>query len=493
MRVQDIFIIGGGINGVGIALEGARAGLKVTLCEAQDLGQETSSKSSKLIHGGLRYLEHYAFGLVKESLNERELLMKIAPHLIRPQSFIIPHTSKIRPLWFLRLGLYLYDYLSPRKLIPTSNSQRLDSELGLQAQYKKGLKYYDCTTDDTRLVVTLAKAAKLEGAQIYTRSKVIGAKRLHDFWEIQCVNEKTGQLITHQARCLVNATGVQVANLLQSLLHIQPQNALSWVKGSHIVIPRILAHREAFLLQNSDKRVIFVIPYLEKFTLIGTTDITVDNLEGSEKISEAEIHYLLDAYNNFFCKKIDKSNIHWSYSGVRALSANNEDNPSKLSRDYILELNQAKNKAPVLSVFGGKLTTFRSLSCEAIKKLKPFFPFLYFKEPSLKPLPGGALGALTLHEYEAHILKKYPHLPANLLKRYINQYGSLTPILLGSSKYTTDLGVHFGASLYEKEIRYLQKEEWAITAEDIVWRRTKLGLNMTLAEITILQNWLDNL
>lgn len=467
-NVKDLFIIGGGINGVGIAADAAGRGLSVTLCEKNDLASGTSSASTKLIHGGLRYLEFFDFSLVREALREREILMRKAPYLIFPLKFILPHEKHLRPAWMIRLGLFLYDHLAKRHRILGSKTLTLQNQI-LKNKFSKAFSYYDCFTDDARLVITNAIAAREKGAEILTYSEFIKATFEKDMWRIIIKDFSSDEQI-YYAKVLINAAGPYVEQVNQHIAH-SPEFHTVLDKGSHIVIPKLYSEKMAFILQNEDQRIVFTIPYQEDFTLIGTTDKRVKHPEKTH-ISSDEIQYLCDTINHYFQKSISPEDIIWSYTGVRCLQQE-KTKAAKITRGYQLLLTQ-NNSAPLLTVIGGKLTTFRKLAEDALAKLKIFFPHMGSPWTEEASLPGGNMK--NFNEFLNNFKNEFSWLPANLALRYAKNYGTRAKILLQGARSIHDLGENFGADLFAKEIDYLIQDEWAKTAEDILWRRTKLGL-----------------
>jgi glycerol-3-phosphate dehydrogenase len=481
--IKDVFIIGGGINGTGIAADASGRGLSVTLCEKNDLASGTSSCSTKLIHGGLRYLEYYEFGLVRKALREREILMRKAPHLISPLEFILPHAPHLRSAWLIRLGLFLYDHLAKRKLIPGSRTIHLSNDArgqALNVQFKKGFSYYDCFTDDARLVVENALAAQENQAEILTRTEFISAEKENLLWKINLKNTKTHQLFSCYAKALINASGPWVQTVNQKIIANQPDFSVQLVKGSHIILPKLYDGNFAYILQNADARIVFAIPYQEKFTLIGTTDVEINPVNKPE-IDEQEKQYLCDTINYYFKKSISPKEIVWTYSGIRCLQ-NQHTNPSATTRDYKIEINVENNTLPLMTIIGGKITTFRELSEEAIDQLKPFFPKMGPHWTATKPLPGGDFTNGDFKKFYASLKNQFSFLPENLIYRYAKSYGTRVFLFLNDIHSLQDLGEHFGANLYQKEIMYLIKYEWAETMEDILWRRSKLGLFLSAEE-----------
>ncbi|MSP53397.1 MAG: glycerol-3-phosphate dehydrogenase [Gammaproteobacteria bacterium] len=482
--IYDLLIIGGGINGCGIARDASGRGLSVYLCEQFDLANETSSRSTKLIHGGLRYLEHYEFRLVREALAERDVLLKIAPHIIQPLQFIIPHNKLQRPTWLIRLGLFLYDHLGVRfghrSQIPKSKHVKLTRTnlfgAPLHASLTKGFSYYDCKVDDARLVVINAVSAQKYNAIIKTRTQFISAKRDHGIWISTLIDRHTQEKITVHSRALINAAGPWVDQVIIHDLQLSSQSHVELVKGSHIVIPRYYTGEQAYLLQNDDQRIVFVIPYHEKFTMIGTTDVPYHGDPATVKISAEERDYLCQVVDCYFNKTIKPDDIVSEWSGVRPLQADEKNNPSAVTRDYKLEVDDIQGQAPLLSIFGGKITTYRKLAEHALEKLKPYFPTMKGNWTAAECLPGGDFAQNDLIEFTQQLQNKYPYLSKAMLARYAHSYGTLSYKILEHVAHREDLGEDFGAGLYAREVDYLIRHEWAETVEDILWRRTKLGL-----------------
>lgn len=498
-RLYDLIIIGGGINGVGIAADAQGRGLSVLLCEQNDLASGTSSASSKLIHGGLRYLEQLDFSLVRESLRERKILLDCAPHLVHPIRFVLPFNKGARSYWRLRMGLYCYDLLglgshferSKTIVFNTSPMQPLKSSL------RRGFSYWDAYVDDARLVITTAMRAASLGATILTRTQCTGAKRRNDHWQVNLRSDGSVQDIFVRAKALVNAAGPWVDTVINDTLHMPSQYQLQLVKGSHIVVPSNLTENQAYLLQHKDGRVIFVIPYQKQFSLIGTTDVEYKGDPKNVKIDDDEIKYLCHIANHYFKHQINKKDIIYSWSGVRALvnpkSTEHASPLSKLTREYKLELLLGeKQQLPLINVFGGKITTHRALAEKAINLIAPYFGHCKKPWTAYSPLPGGDIPEKNVTLFITKLTTKYPALDPNLLERYAMSYGTLTYIILKGVKRLSDLGQHFGHGLYEKEVNYLITNEWAQTVEDILWRRTKLGLFLPLWEQEILEQWLEH-
>lgn len=483
--LYDLAIIGGGINGAGIAAGAAERGLKVVLFEMADLASGTSSASSKLIHGGLRYLEHYEFHLVREALEEREVLLRKAPHIIWPLRFVLPRAPGMRPAAMLRAGLCLYDHLAKRERMPGSSAldlRRDPAGTALKPTLTRGFAYWDCWVDDARLVVANALAAAYRGARIATRTRVTRAIVDGATWRITA--EHDGRSEVFAARALVNAAGpwTDRAASLMSEQGQAPPARVRLVKGSHIVVPRIKGAEDAYLLQNRDRRVVFLIPFEERFTLIGTTDVAFDGDPASASMSPDEESYLLAAAGDAVRQPISRDSIVWRYAGVRPLIDDGTSNPSAVSRDYRLDLKAENGAPPLLTVLGGKITTYRSLATAALDRLAPLLPGMGPPLAIDTPLPGGDVGERGIEGLRFDLMRRYPLLPAPLLARLTRRYGTRTADLLGDTRTTDDLGRPFGGGLTSREVTYLKANEWATTPGDLLWRRTKAGLAMTPVE-----------
>jgi glycerol-3-phosphate dehydrogenase len=511
-RTYDLLIIGAGINGAGIARDAAGRGLSVLLCEQGDIGGATSSASSKLIHGGLRYLEQGEFRLVAEALAEREVMLRIAPHLAHPLHFVLPHAGSLRPAWMVRLGLLLYDGLSwlhQRRGSPLTHSRTLDlrhSPLGsaLRPEFARGYAYFDVAVDDARLTLANARAAADLGAVVLRDTRFVTAQREEGGWlaTLDCpatgLAEQSGdrsspssQGGTHlkiKARTLINAAGPWVAKVLASLPREREHAAVQLVKGSHIVVPKLYPGEHAYILQNDDGRVVFLLPFEREFTLIGTTDIKVGTPEDAQITSE-EVDYLCRAVNRYSRRQIRPEDALWHYAGIRPLFDDGHGNPSAVTRDYHFVLDgKPTQQAPVLSIFGGKLTTYRRLAERALAKLTPWLARMGPAWTGSQPLPGGNFSNLT--ELDSALARHYPALPANLLNALARRHGQLTYTVLGDIASCAELGHHFGANLYQREVEYFIEREWAHSADDILWRRSKAGLSMSQAQQTELSEWL---
>lgn len=509
--IYDMAIIGGGINGIGIARDAAGRGLKVVLIEKADFAAATSSASSKLIHGGLRYLEQYEFRLVSEALSEREKLLNIAPHIAWPMQFIMPHVASLRPRWMIKTGLFLYDRLGGRITLPKSKSFELSNSpygTSLKLELTHAFSYSDAWVDDARLVILNARSAQAHGATLYPRVSLEHARRENGIWQIDLnadpehpfPDQVPAQL---QAKVLVNATGPWVKDIQKRLsLHDAQalQGQLRLVQGSHMVVPRCYEGEHAYILQNDDRRVIFMLPYEQEYTLIGTTDTLLEDPNQSPKMTEAEVQYLCDAVNHYLQKPISPKDAIWRYSGVRPLLDDGSENASKVTRDYTLLLdtpvqNETLN-APMLTVLGGKLTTYRKLAEHAMEKLASIFPEQAGEEhhwTHLEPLPGGDIpqGWSGFDAWQQELLVQYPMLDPVWLKHFSRRYGTSCADILGNVQYMSDLGEHFGGDLYALEAYYLMNHEWAWQADDILWRRSKSGLHMSAAQREHFIDWFN--
>ena len=484
----DLAVIGGGINGVGIAADAAGRGLKVFLCEKDDLAQHTSSASSKLIHGGLRYLEHYEFRLVREALAEREVLLAKAPHIVKPMRFVLPHRPHLRPAWMIRAGLFLYDHLGKRKRLGASRSLRFGPGYPLKPAITRGFEYADCAVDDARLVVLNAMAAREKGAHIHTRTRCLRAERVDGLWQVD-LQMADGSLRSIRARALVNAAGPWVASFIKDDLKLDAPYGIRLIQGSHIIVPRLYEGEHAYILQNEDQRIVFCIPYLDRFTLIGTTDREYSGDPAKVAITEQETDYLLKVVNEHFNQPLSRADILHTYSGVRPLCNDESDNPSAVTRDYTLALSAEAGQAPLLSVFGGKLTTYRKLAESAMAELKPFFTQMRGSWTASAPLPGGENMTTSLVLADA-IQARHGWLAADIAKRWAQTYGSRAWRLLEGVDGPQDLGQPIGGGLFSLEVDYLCREEWALDTDDILWRRTKLGLFISADERNALTDYL---
>jgi glycerol-3-phosphate dehydrogenase len=491
MRECDLLVIGGGVNGTAIARDAAGRGLSVILCEQDDLAAHTSSASSKLIHGGLRYLEYYEFGLVRKALIEREVLLRAAPHIIRPLRIVMPHDRGQRPAWLLRLGFFLYDHLARRALLPGShavNLRRHPSGSPLQEQFVKGFVYSDATVDDARLVVLSAVDAAERGATILTRTACTDARREAGNW-IATLRAEDGSTTTVQARCIANASGAWAAKFAGQAIQYAPKQSLRLVKGSHIVVPKLFDHDHAYIFQSPDGRIVFAIPYERDFTLIGTTDIEYKGDPARVAIDAQEVDYLCELVNRYFRKHISASDVVWSYAGVRPLLQDEAADAKAVTRDYKLVFDT--DGAPLLSVFGGKITTARKLGEEAVDLIAPALGNARKPWTASACLPGGEIvgggpsneGVRGFDAYVMELQRRYHWLPPALVARYADAYGSRAECLLSGCTRVEDMGSEILPGLYEVELRYLVTREWARSAEDVLWRRSKLGLHLDVDSV----------
>ena len=492
----DLFIIGGGINGVGIARDAAGRGLKVVLCEKNDLSEGTSSRSGKLVHGGLRYLEYYEFRLVREALTEREVLMRNAPHIIWPMRFVLPHSPSDRPAWLIRLGLFLYDHFGGRKKLPATRILNLRRDLEgapLLDEFKLGFEYSDCWVDDARLVVLNAIDAAERGANVLTRTECTSARRTNNgTWHLKTLNSMTFEAQEYEAKLVVNAAGPWVTDVINRVAGSNSCRNVRLVKGSHIIVPKFWEGQQAYLIQNTDKRVIFINPYEGNKALIGTTDIQHDGDAQDVQIDNTEIQYLLEAVNRYFKEKLVTNDVLETFSGVRPLFDDGKGSPSAVTRDYVFDLDQTGD-APLLSIFGGKITTFRELAERGMKEIQAFIPEMGGDWTESSPLPGGNIQNADFDAFRNKVKIDYSWMPKLLREHLARLYGTRISKIVGDAKSIEDLGIHFGGQFYEIEARYLLKFEWAKTAEDILWRRTKHKLNLTIKEQEAFRRWLSGI
>ena len=489
--IYDLFIIGGGINGCGIARDAAGRGLSVAVAEQGDLASGTSSASTKLIHGGLRYLEHYEFRLVREALIEREVLLKAAPHIIWPLRFVLPHHQGLRPWSVLRLGLLLYDHLGGRRILPPTRSVDLRSDVTgqpLKPEFTRGFEYSDCWVEDARLVALNARDAHARGAMIHTRTKCLSARRVENQWELT-VETEGGRQETIRSRALVNAAGPWVSQVLGGVVGRNDPDRIRMVKGSHLVVDKLYDHDRCYIFQNADGRICFAIPYEREFTLIGTTDEDHKGDPGKPQISEAETTYLLGAVSAYFRRPVTRDMIRWAYSGIRPLYDDGASKAQEATRDYVLKLDAPEGDAPLLSVFGGKITTFRRLSEHALEKLEPFFPRMGKPWTRDAALPGGDFAVSEVEERIAALTRQYAFLDPVSLRRMFRAYGTDAARILDGVRSAADLGQAFGP-LSEREVEWLRSMEWARSADDILWRRSKLGLHTTKAQQDSLRTYM---
>ncbi len=490
----DLAVIGGGINGAGIARDAAGRGLKVLLCEKDDLAEGTSSRSGKLVHGGLRYLEYYEFRLVREALIEREVLLRAAPHIIWPMRFVLPHSPEQRPAWMVRTGLFLYDNLGGRKLLP--GSRKLDLRTApegkaVKPEFRTAFEYSDCWVDDARLVVLNALDAKDRSATVLTRTAATSARRADGFWVLD-MKAQDGTTSIVKAKALANCAGPWVEDVIGRVAGRNSSYKVRLVKGSHIVVPKFWDGPQAYLFQNDDKRVIFVNPYEGDLCLIGTTDIPYKGRPEDVRIEQSEIDYLLQVINRYAAKPLRASDIRHSFSGVRPLYDNDADaDASALTRDYVFEVDEAEGQAPLLSVFGGKITTFRKLAEHALDRLAKTFPRAGRAWTADASLPGGDIPNADFDGFLKRLRGEHSWLPADLAHHYARLYGTRARALVGDARRLEDLGRPMGGLLYEREARFLKETEWARTAADILTRRTKHGLHLSEVEKRGFEDWMQ--
>ncbi|CUH81639.1 glycerol-3-phosphate dehydrogenase [Tropicibacter naphthalenivorans] len=512
--IVDLFVIGGGINGCGIARDAAGRGLSVTLAEMNDLGWATSSSSTKLFHGGLRYLEYFEFRLVREALIERETLLRAMPHISWPMRFVLPYhasmrfdsdtpTSRLlgvfmpwmkgrRPAWLIRLGLFMYDHLGGRKILPATSTVSLNGTregAPLQEHFEKAYEYSDCWVEDSRLVVLNARDAEARGATIMTRTKVQSAARVGDIWEIQTEDRETGLRRTHRARMLVNAGGPWVGEIIQGTVRINSTEGVRLVRGSHIVTKRLYDHDKCYFFQGTDGRIIFAIPYETDFTLIGTTDAEHSDPSVRPECTPEERDYLLNFANQYFAQSLTKDDVVWTYSGVRPLYDDGASSATAATRDYTLKVDA--NGAPILNVFGGKITTYRRLAESALEKIAEQLGHVAEPWTAGVALPGGDFPVNGVAPLAAKLKKTYGFLTDRWALRLVRAYGSEAAAILGNAQSAADLGQDFGATLTEAEVRWLMAHEYARVTDDVLWRRSKLGLRLTEAEVAKLAAFME--
>lgn len=485
----DFLVIGGGINGAGIARDAAGRGLKTLLVEQGDLAGATSSASTKLIHGGLRYLEYGEFRLVRKALQERAVLLGIAPHIVTPLRFIMPTPAQGRPRWLIRLGLFLYDHLADLGGLAGSAGVSLEGQWGdgLKDRSRGGFIYSDCWVDDARLVVLNALAAREKGADIRVRTRFQSARPVDGGWEAKVLDVASGATELVRARAIINAAGPWVDSIVSQMPAIAPDRPVRLVRGSHVVVRRRFEGPHAYIFQNDDGRIMFAIPYERDFTLIGTTDIAQQGDPGAPQISSEEIDYLCREANRFLADEITPGDIVHSFSGVRPLYDDGADNASAVTRDYVLRL-KAGGWPPVMSIYGGKITTYRKLAEHVLEQMAPVMGFSARGWTDTEPLPGGDIAGID--QQDRALQAAYPFLTPDMSDRLARSYGSRAPQMLGEARSLADLGMHFGAGLTQREVDYLVSQEWARTSDDVVWRRTKLGLHLTLEEIRSLDAYM---
>lgn len=529
-QISDLFIIGGGINGCGIARDASGRGLSVMLVEMDDLASATSSSSTKLFHGGLRYLEYLEIRLVREALKEREVLLRNMPHISWPMRFVLPYHKDMRyegdspvsrllsifmpwakgqrPAWLIRLGLFFYDNLGSsskngggRKILPGTSSVNLETNPAgspINNRFKKAYEYSDCWIDDARLVVLNARDAQKRGANILTRHKAISAKRIDGLWEIETQNQITGEKQQFRAKMLVNAGGPWVKDVIENTTQIENSDNIRLVRGSHIVTKKLFEHDKSYIFQGEDGRIMFAIPYENDFTLIGTTDIDHEDADSKPKCSKEETEYICNFASKYFKKPITIDQVVWSYSGVRPLyndgSIDAKNSATAATRDYLLKVDQGtgEEEAPLLNIFGGKITTYRRLAESALEKITPFFKETGKPWTADASLPGGNFPVEGVKKLIEKLIEEYPFLTQEWAKRLIKSYGTEAQKILEDSSSEKDLGINFGGTLTESEVEWLIENEFAQSTEDIVWRRSKLGLHMSVEEVVMLDDWLRN-
>ncbi|MFP7673407.1 glycerol-3-phosphate dehydrogenase [Marivita sp. S0852] len=514
ITATDLFIIGGGINGCGIARDAAGRGLSVTLAEMNDLASATSSSSTKLFHGGLRYLEYFEFRLVREALVEREVLLRAMPHISWPMRFILPYhkdmrfdsdtpTSRLlsvvmpwmkgrRPAWLIRLGLFMYDHLGGRKILPGTSTVSLNGTpegAPLEDRFASAYEYSDCWVEDSRLVVLNARDAQARGATILTRTKVLSTRREGDLWCIETQNTENGETQIHHARMLVNAGGPWVGDIIHTKMRLNATEGVRLVRGSHIVTRRLYDHDKCYFFQGTDGRIIFAIPYETDFTLIGTTDAEHDDPSNPPTCTPEEQSYLLNFANQYFKQNLGNDDVVWTYSGVRPLYDDGASSATAATRDYTLKVD-TQGGAPVLNVFGGKITTYRRLAETALEKIAEHLPDVSGKWTAGVPLPGGDFAVDGIEANVRQLADTYPFLSEFWARRLVRAYGTEAKDIAGDAKTITDMGRDFGATLTEAEVRWLMAHEFARTAEDVVWRRNKLGLRLSQDQIAALDRWM---
>ncbi len=491
-RSVDLIVVGGGINGAGIARDAAGRGISVLLCEQDDLAQHTSSASTKLIHGGLRYLEHRDFRLVRHSLCERAVLLRNAPHIVWPMRFVLPHHAGLRPWWMIRLGLFCYDHLGRRGPLPPCsgiNLLRHPSGRALQDRYRRAFEYSDCWVQDSRLVVLNARDAHARGAEILTRTACVSLVSGGSGWTAALEDRESGARVTVEAKAVVNAGGPWVGHIRSLAGGDGARHGVRLVKGSHIVVPRLFDHAHPYLFQTGDGRVLFAIPFEEDYTLLGTTDVEFEGAPRTTTITQEEVAYICDAANDYFAIPVTPGDVVWSYSGIRPLFDDKAQDASAVTRDYVLHLE--RDPAPILSVYGGKITTYRRLSEQVVDMLAGH---LGRREPHWThnaPLPGGDIPDADIESFTRQCAARYPWLPEQLLRHCVRHYGTDIHALLAGCNSVGDLGKHFGAGLHAAEVAYLVRHEWARTAEDILWRRTRKGLGVPPGGVRQLCAYLD--
>ena len=493
-RDFDVFIIGGGINGAGIARDASGRGFSVCLCDAGDFGGGTSSASTKLVHGGLRYLEHFEFRLVREALIEREILWQMAPHIIWPLRFILPHHKGLRPAWLLRLGLFLYDHLGGRKLLPATSTINLTKDIAgrsLKPEFKKAFEYSDCWVEDSRLVILNLQDAQVKGADIRPRTSAQKAQFKNGKWQIELADKITGEREHITASVIINATGPWVDEVMKNVFGKNDSKNVRLVRGSHIVIKRKYQHDRAYIFQNSDERIIFAIPYENDYTLIGTTDAEQKDIFEQPKISQREIDYLCDMASEYFKEPVSQEDVVWTYSGVRPLYDDGASKAQEATRDYVIRQEETLGDGSLFNIFGGKITTFRRLAESVLEEIEDRLGKRKAKWTAGAVYSGGDFATDGYYDLVAQYTKQYPFIETELMQRLVRLYGTNTLKILKGAEDIKDLGVDFGEGLYQCEVEYLMKHEWVFEASDILYRRTKLGIRMTKAQSNKLAAWIE--
>ncbi len=494
-EIYDLAIIGGGVNGCGIARDAAGRGLRVFLCEQGDLAQGTSSASTKLFHGGLRYLEYYEFRLVREALIEREILLRAMPHISWPLRFVLPHHKGLRPAWFLRLGLFIYDHLGGREILPgTATLDLTTGPIGapLKDEFRKGFEYSDCWVQDARLVVLNARDAADKGATVVVRTRCLSAERDAGLWRLVLEDETNGHKREIRARGLVNAGGPWVEDIIRKRMRLNTSDRIRLVRGSHIVVKKLFDHDRAYIFQNADHRIIFAIPYEDDFTLVGTTEQEHHDSPGHAVCTPEEADYLRQAAGEYFKASIAPDDVVWTYSGVRPLYDDGAKSATAATRDYVLKVEAQDGAVPILNIFGGKITTYRRLAEAALDKLKPYYPAMAAPWTAGAALPGGDFPVDEVERLCVDLQRQYAFVDEIWARRLVRAYGTQAQSVLAGAQRLEDLGENFGFNLTAAEVRWLMSREWARTAEDILWRRTKLGLRLTVEQAAHLDKWMHN-
>ena len=493
--MYDLLVIGGGVNGVGIARDAAGRGLSVGLCEQSDLGQATSSASTKLFHGGLRYLEYYEFRLVRQALFERELLLQAMPHISWPMRFVLPHHKGLRPRWLVRLGLFIYDHMGGRKILPKTKSLDLSSDVTgvpLKDSFERGYEYSDCWVEDSRLVALNARDAAERGADIMPRTRLVSAERRGDVWQATLHDVETGADRVVEAKALANAGGPWVEEIIRNKMRLNTSDKIRMVRGSHIVTKQLFTHGKPYIFQQSDGRIVFAIPYETDFTLIGTTDAEQTEDPSKAVCTPEEADYLCNAVSEYFAKPITQDDIVWTYAGVRPLYDDGATSATAATRDYVLKLDGEEGEAPLINIFGGKITTYRRLSEKVIEMLRPRFEGMDPNWTAGIPLPGGDFPVDGVKTLVSILRGGYPFLDLDWALRLTRAYGTDAAKMLGDAKSLDDLGDHFGWNLYAREVQWLMDHEWAACADDVLWRRSKIGLRVSEDEIAKLDAWMTS-